>query len=76
MALLRVKTVLHKMPLLILRPHVLLAADRDGDGHIEAKEIQKVMKNVGVSMTDSEAKKLIDAVDEDGNGMVSRSPAC
>ena len=48
-----------------------ITADRDGDGHIEAKEIQKVMKNVGVSMTDSEAKKLIDAVDEDGNGMVS-----
>jgi len=44
--------------------------DRDGDGHIEPKEIRRVMKDMGFLMSEDEAKKLIAGVDTDGNGMI------
>lgn len=44
--------------------------DKDGDGHIEPKEIRTVMRNVGVKLSDEESRKLIASVDTDGNGMI------
>jgi len=44
--------------------------DKDGDGHIEPKEIQKIMSNVGVDLPPHEIQKLIASVDEDGSGTV------
>lgn len=49
---------------------MLLVADRDGDGHIEPKEIKRVMKDVGVRLEDEQIKEKIRAVDKDNNGMV------
>jgi len=61
----------------LLTPHQLVEInsafnkfDRDGDGHIEPKELVKVMRNVGVVMTDEAVKKLIAGVDSDDNGMI------
>jgi len=44
--------------------------DRDGDGHIEPKEMRTVMKELGLEITEEKAKKLIAGVDTDGNGMI------
>lgn len=44
--------------------------DHDGDGHIEPKEIRRVMRDLGFRMSEDEAKKLIAGVDTDGNGMI------
>jgi len=44
--------------------------DRDGDGHIEPREIQRVMAGVGVELGDAEVKKLIASVDADKSGTV------
>ena len=53
---------------------VLLAlsrsADRDGDGHIEPKEIKSVMSNLGCPQSDEQIKALIASVDTDGNGKI------
>ena len=48
----------------------LCGADRDGDGHIEPKEIKTVMGNIGVHVSDEKASAIIASVDTDGNGMV------
>ena len=45
-------------------------ADRDGDGHIEPKEIKRVMANLGCPQTDEQVRQLIKGVDTDGNGMI------
>lgn len=45
-------------------------ADRDGDGHIEPKELKTVMGNLGIMQSDEQIKTLIASVDTDGNGMV------
>jgi len=44
--------------------------DRDGDGHIEPKEIHKVMRNLGIAHTEEKVQELIASVDTDGNGMI------
>lgn len=44
--------------------------DRDGDGHIEPKEIKTVMGNIGVHVSDEKASAIIASVDTDGNGMI------
>uniref|UniRef100_A0A7S2N8K9 EF-hand domain-containing protein n=1 Tax=Haptolina brevifila TaxID=156173 RepID=A0A7S2N8K9_9EUKA len=44
--------------------------DKDGDGHVEPKEIQRIMKDVGVDLPPSEVQKLIASVDDDGSGTV------
>ena len=46
------------------------STDRDGDGHIEPKELRTVMSNLGIPMTDEQVKKVIAGVDTDGNGMI------
>lgn len=44
--------------------------DRDGDGHIEAKELRTVMNVMGISPTDEQLTEMIGAVDTDGNGAI------
>mmetsp|Transcript_39169 Transcript_39169/g.103207 ORF Transcript_39169/g.103207 Transcript_39169/m.103207 type:complete len:222 (+) Transcript_39169:131-796(+) len=44
--------------------------DKDGDGHIEPKEIKRVMHDVGVKISTKEITDLIASVDKDGNGMI------
>mgnify|MGYP006136178237 CR=1 FL=1 len=46
--------------------------DRDGDGHIEAKELATVMRIMGMEPSDQQLQELIKSVDVDGNGKVSR----
>ena len=50
--------------------NLVAAADRDGDGHIEAKEISAVMTNLGMEKSIEECQYLIDDVDKDQNGKV------
>ena len=45
-------------------------ADRDGDGHIEAKELETVMRIMGMNRTAEEMTSLIESVDVDGNGKI------
>ena len=45
-------------------------ADRDGDGHIEAKELETVMRIMGMNPTSEEMTTLIESVDVDGNGKI------
>ena len=45
--------------------------DRDGDGHIEAKELAVVMRIMGMEPSDQQLQDLIKSVDVDGNGKVS-----
>lgn len=61
----------------LLTPHQLVEInsafakfDRDGDGHIEAKEISRVMKNLGCPQSDEKIKELIQLVDQDGNDKI------
>ena len=49
--------------------------DRDGDGHIEPKEIKTVMSQLGTPISDEQVKVLIAGVDTDGNGMVRTAPS-
>lgn len=44
--------------------------DRNGDGHIDVKEIQTVMGNLGYAKTMGEAKQIAASVDADGNGTI------
>lgn len=61
----------------LLTPHQLVEInsafrkfDRDGDGHIEPKELRKVMADLGCPMSEENTRKLIEGVDTDGNGMI------
>jgi len=54
----------------LTRSWSVLAADKDGDGHIEPKEIKRVMHDVGVKISTKEITDLIASVDKDGNGMI------
>jgi len=61
----------------LLTPHQLVEIasafrkfDRDGDGHIEPREIKTVMANLGCPQNDEQVKHLIASVDTDGNGMI------
>ena len=51
-------------------PCARVRPDRDGDGHIEPKEIKTVMSQLGTPISDEQVKVLIQGVDTDGNGMV------
>ena len=51
-----------------------LFVDRDGDGHIEAKELATVMRIMGMAPSDQQLQELITSVDVDGNGKVSHRP--
>lgn len=44
--------------------------DRDGDGHIEAKELATVMRIMGMEPTEQQLQDLITSVDIDGNGKI------
>lgn len=44
--------------------------DRDGDGHIEAKELMTVMNVMGIRPTQDQLQEMIQAVDTDGNGTI------
>jgi len=44
--------------------------DKDGDGHIEPKEIQKIMGGMGLDLSAADVAKLIGSVDDDGSGTV------
>jgi len=61
----------------LLTPHQLVEInsafrkfDRDGDGHIEPKELQRVMGDIGCPVDYEEVQKLISGVDVDGNGKI------
>jgi len=63
--------------LALLTPHQLVEIssafknfDRDNDGHIEPGELKTVMSNVGMVLSDEQARALIAGVDTDGNGMI------
>lgn len=44
--------------------------DRDGDGHIEAKELATVMRIMGMEPSEQQLQELIQSVDVDGNGKI------
>merc|ERR1712070_147364 len=44
--------------------------DRDGDGHIEAKELATVMRIMGMEPSEEQLQNLIKSVDVDGNGKI------
>ncbi|CAI2374083.1 unnamed protein product [Moneuplotes crassus] len=44
--------------------------DRDGNGSIDAEEIQKVIQELGLDAKSSEIENLISEADKDGNGKI------
>jgi len=44
--------------------------DRDGDGHIEAKELATVMRIMGMEPTSEQLQSLVESIDVDGNGKI------
>lgn len=44
--------------------------DVDGDGHIESKELAKVMRIMGMEPSEQQVKDLIESIDVDGNGKI------
>jgi hypothetical protein len=42
--------------------------DDDGSGEIDAEELQGIMENLGVSVTEEEIEKMVLEIDEDGSG--------
>jgi|TARA_B110001469_G_C9413112_1_gene211291 hypothetical protein len=47
-----------------------VSADRDGDGHIEAKELGTVMRIMGMEPTSEQLQSLVESIDIDGNGKI------
>lgn len=47
--------------------------DTNGDGRITAKELNHVLKELGIKMTRNEIKKMIGELDKDGNGTIEYS---
>ena len=45
--------------------------DRNNDGFIDAKEIRRIMYNLGEKLTDEEIEEMINEADEDGDGMLT-----
>ena len=45
--------------------------DTDGDGLIDAGEMQAVMAAIGESMTDERAAYVVQTLDSDGDGKIS-----
>lgn len=50
--------------------------DKDGDGHITAKELGVVMKSLGQSPTKEELRDMIQEVDLDGNKVIDFDEFC
>jgi hypothetical protein len=46
--------------------------DDDGSGEIDAEELQGIMENLGVSVTEEEIEKMVLEIDEDGSGEKKR----
>jgi len=44
--------------------------DADGNGHIDAAELQDVLKKIGIEATIEQAKEMIAEVDTDKNGTI------
>lgn len=44
--------------------------DQNGDGHIDAKEVQQVLKNLKMFKSEDQVKQLIKEVDKNNNGTV------
>ena len=47
--------------------------DTDGDGKITAKELNHVLKELGIKMNKNDIKKMIKELDNDGNGTIEYS---
>merc|ERR1712194_569159 len=45
--------------------------DKDGSGHINAKELGELMQKLGEKPTEAELKKMMQAADNDGTGDIS-----
>ncbi|XP_063690565.1 uncharacterized protein LOC134823147 [Bolinopsis microptera] len=45
--------------------------DIDNDGFISIDELRKVMKNIDTKITEEELEAMIEAIDEDGDGLVN-----
>jgi len=50
--------------------------DKDGDGHVTAKELRVVFDTLGQSPTEEELNGMIDEVDKDGNGEMEFPEFC
>jgi hypothetical protein len=48
------------------------AFDRNSDGYITAKEIKKTMKDLGETLTDKQAKDMLQVADTDHDGKLSQ----
>ena len=48
------------------------AFDRNSDGFISAKEIQRTMKDLGERLTYKQAKEMLKVADRNGDGKLSR----
>jgi len=44
--------------------------DADGNGHIDAKELQEVLQKIGIEATLEQAQEMIAEVDKDKNGTI------
>ncbi|EOD05186.1 hypothetical protein EMIHUDRAFT_60777, partial [Emiliania huxleyi CCMP1516] len=44
--------------------------DRDGNGHIEARELSSVMRRLGLKASTEGTTQMMDAADVDGNGQI------
>ncbi|KAJ6237353.1 calcium-binding protein cml45-related [Anaeramoeba flamelloides] len=44
--------------------------DKDGNGQIDRKELQIVLKSLGQNPTENQLKQMIDTVDQDGDGQI------
>lgn len=51
--------------------HAFAVYDVDRNGAISAEEIARVMRSLGEATSVAQCKKMIDGVDQDGDGMVS-----
>lgn len=47
--------------------------DENGDGRITAKELNHVLKELGIKMSKKDIKKMIKELDNDGNGTIEYS---
>jgi len=45
--------------------------DADASGNLDVKELDNVMKDLGIVLTDKETKSALSALDTDGNGVVN-----
>ncbi|KAL0476524.1 squidulin [Acrasis kona] len=50
--------------------------DNDQNGFIDLEELKEVLKALGESATDQQAKELMKEIDTDGNGLISIEEFC